>query len=72
MVQISPVVSSNIAGIGFDKESETLRVEFHNGSAFEYFDVPESLHAEFMQSESKGRFFAQNIKDRYQSQKVAG
>jgi hypothetical protein len=70
LMQVEPVVSSNIAGIGFDKDNGTLRVEFMNGSAFEFAGVPESVHEQFMQSDSKGKFFFQNIKGQYQHVKA--
>jgi hypothetical protein len=59
------VVSSNIAAIKYDDESETLSVRFKDGDEYEYFDVPSGLYDDFMSASSKGRFFHQNIKDNY-------
>lgn len=39
-----PVSSSNIASIGYDPGSETLEIEFTNGSIYQYFNVPAGLH----------------------------
>ena len=37
------VTSSNIFSVGFDENSETLEIEFHDGSIYEYYGVPKSL-----------------------------
>ena len=34
------VASSNIASIGYDPDSETLEIEFTNGSIYQYFNIP--------------------------------
>lgn len=62
------VVSSHIVSIGYDPL--TLEVEFKGGSVWQYFKVPESVHLEFMSSESKGKFFHKNIKEKYKELKV--
>ena len=38
-----PVISSNIASIGYDAGNETLEVEFTNGSIYQYFNVPSGM-----------------------------
>ena len=40
-----------------------LRVEFANGSIYEYFDVPKLLWADFWGAKSKGKWFVANIKN---------
>ena len=35
------VASSNISAVGYDEQSETLEVEFLNGSIYQYYNVPE-------------------------------
>ena len=38
---VHPVESSNIAGIGYHKESKTLIVSFKNGNLYHFLDVPQ-------------------------------
>ncbi len=38
------VASSNIASIGYDEPSQTLEVEFLNGSIYQYYNVPMNIH----------------------------
>ena len=64
------VDSSNVAAVGYDEESATLQVEFNNGSAYQYFDVPEHLFYGLRDADSVGGFLAANIKGNYRYSKV--
>lgn len=56
------VDSSMITSIGYDSDTCTLEVEFKsNGAIWQYPDFPEYLWYEFEASDSKGKFFHQNI-----------
>lgn len=69
-MQRKPVSSSNIASIGYDAESETLEIQFHNGGIYRYYGVPQAVYTGLMASSSHGSYLAQNIKNRYQYKKV--
>ena len=64
------VTSSNLMSVGYDAKSLTLEVEFHGGSVYQYFDVPELKHQELMQAESHGIYFNANIRDDYRCTKL--
>jgi len=64
------VSSSNITSIGYDDDSETLEIEFHNGGVYQYFDVPRSVYEDLMAAESHGGYLAKNIKGVYRYSKV--
>lgn len=57
-----PVVSSNVASIGYCNETGILEVEFNNGGIYQYFGIPDFLYHEFLNSDSKGRFLNTNVK----------
>ena len=57
------VSSSNIASIGYDPPSETLEVEFQNGSVYQYYNVGQSTYDELMATPSKGKFLIYQIKN---------
>ncbi len=59
------VVSSNVAAVGYDEESQTLQVEFNNGSTYQYFDVPEDTYKGLLSAESVGKFLNQKVKGSY-------
>jgi hypothetical protein len=53
----TPVDSSVIRLIGYDRDSSTLLVVFRDGHVYEFFLVPPSVYEAFLQAPSKGRFF---------------
>lgn len=57
--------SSNISRFGYDEGSSVLVVEFLNGGAYQYFDVPEEMFRRMCSADSKGKFLAQEIKGSY-------
>lgn len=59
------VASSNIASIGYDEQSQTLEVEFLNGSIYQYYNVPKNIYDQLMNDPSKGRFLHTYIKNAY-------
>lgn len=65
-----PVDSSNIASIGYDEDTNTLEIEFHNGGVYQYFDVPFHVYDGLMEAASKGQYLAQQIKGHYRYVKV--
>ena len=66
-----PVASSNIASIGYDPDSETLEIEFSNGSIYQYFNVPSGLNEQLMVAPSKGQFLNAYIRNAYPYSRVA-
>lgn len=64
------VSSSNIASIGYDPDSETLEIEFTNGSIYQYFNVPAGLHEQLMAAPSKGQFLNTYIRNAYPYSRV--
>jgi hypothetical protein len=57
--------SSNVSGFGYDETSQTLTVEFKNGSRYDYFDVPVPVYESMKNASSKGTFLAQEIKGNF-------
>lgn len=47
-----------------------LDIEFKGGKIYRYSDVPEVIYDEFMECDSKGKFFRENIRDRYKSSEI--
>jgi len=64
------VESSNIESIGYDSKSQTLEIEFLNGSLYQYFDVPEHIFSALMNADSHGKYLNANIKGIYRFSKV--
>jgi len=64
------VQSSNICSIGYDTDKRILEIEFKSGSVYQYFNVPQEVYNELVQTSSVGRYFTKNIKDVYQCNRV--
>ncbi len=64
------VESSAIRGIDYEPSSRTLLVIFIDGDGYAYFEVPPALYADFLRAESKGRFFAEQVRDSFGYQQV--
>jgi len=74
-VERTSVESSNIAAVGYDLHSQRLEVEFTGrggaaGSVYQYVAVPPELYERFMNSPSKGGFFAREIKGKFSAVRV--
>jgi len=65
-----PVASSNLASVGYDSETQTLEVEFSNGTIYQYYNVDDSLFDQFMDAPSKGQFLNTYIKNAYPYSRV--
>ncbi|RTZ01967.1 KTSC domain-containing protein [Flavobacterium sp. GSP6] len=65
-----PVASSNIASVGYDVENKILEIEFHHGAVYQYFDVPEKVYEELINSSSYGAYFTHEIKEKYSYNKI--
>jgi hypothetical protein len=64
------VASSTVASIGYDEKSETLEVEFLNGTIYQYYNVPAALFEQFRIAPSKGQFLNTMIRNAYPYSKV--
>ena len=62
--------SSNIDSIGHDDKKNILHVIFLNSSEYIYYDVDEDIFDEFLNSESKGKYFYKYIRDAYDYEKL--
>lgn len=69
-MRMTPVSSSDLSAVGYDEPTSTLRIEFHSGGTYDYSSVPLAVYIELMAANSQGRYFNQNIKQRYSYAKV--
>ncbi|WP_374660716.1 KTSC domain-containing protein [Phenylobacterium sp.] len=64
------VLSEAIRDISYDNERAKLFVTFNDGDMYVYVGVPGEVHRSFLDSDSKGQFFAYEIRDQYPYNKV--
>ncbi len=67
---VSNFESSNIEKIGYEKNQSLLQVWFHNGSSYQYFDVPEAVWDAFKAHGSKGEYMHAGIRGKFRYTKV--
>lgn len=65
-----PVESSNVEAIGYNQETQVLRIWYLNGGVYDYLNVPEIEFETLKQSPSVGSYLARNIKGSYSYQRV--
>lgn len=69
MVERTPVSSSNVRSIGHDAGTNTLSVEYKDGSVYHYHDVPKDVHEGLISARSVGGFLHANIRGSYKHTK---
>jgi hypothetical protein len=77
MIQFDPTIeftptpnSSNVAGIRYDDENQTLYVKFRNGMIYAYYGVHESVYDDMFSAPSMGKFVNQHLKAQYPYNRV--
>lgn len=64
-IRREPVVSSNVASVGYSRHLRALEIEFTRGAVYRFLDVPPKVHQGLIAARSKGRFIAEYIRGRY-------
>jgi hypothetical protein len=64
------VNSSNIEAVGYDVDSQTLRIWFLNGSIYDYLGVSNLEFEALRDAPSVGSYLYRNIKGQYAYEKV--
>jgi hypothetical protein len=64
------IKSSNMNSVDYDEKEQTLIVEFPGGTKYKYMDVPIREYKDFINAESKGKYFHKHIKPYYKWKKL--
>jgi KTSC domain-containing protein len=59
------MASTTVQHISYDEAARELHVTFVGGAIYTYYDVPAQVYRSFRTAESKGQFFNQFVRDRY-------
>ncbi|MEH2005329.1 KTSC domain-containing protein [Nostoc sp.] len=60
-----PVISSMAMSVGYDRNEHILQVEFQSGAVYQYLGVYKDTWEDLHSSDSIGSFFNQEIKGKY-------
>ena len=55
------VNSLDLAAVGYDESTRTLRAELRTGSLFEYYDVPPKVFEGLLKAETPWHFFKKRL-----------
>ncbi len=69
-MKMTAVDSTTLRTIGYDAERQLLQIEFQNRSLYQYFDVPAAVYEELLQAPSKGTYFNQSIRPKFDFARV--
>jgi len=70
MPEMIPVVSSNVAAVGYDSSSQTVYVRFLDGKTYIYKGVPEAEFENLKNAASIGSYLHRNFKNVYPYERV--
>lgn len=63
------VNSSNLVSVGYEPQSQTLRIQFNSG-LYDYYSVPKHIFDGLLSASSHGQYHARYIKNSYRFNKV--
>src|SRR5438093_910075 len=71
-LRIKPIEvdSSSLASVGYSRRTKTLQIVFLKGGTYQFFDVPRPVFNAIVAANSKGQFFHEHIRDRYEFRRV--
>ena len=65
-MQMISVSSSAINSVGYDPNTQQMNIEFKQGSTYTFCGVPEFIFNGLLHAASKGVYYDQHIRDKYQ------
>jgi hypothetical protein len=66
----TPVSSSNLKSVGYDRSSNTLEIGFHGGRVYQYYNVPKEIYQGLMAASSHGTYHNRRIKGNFRYSRV--
>ncbi|MCC5636559.1 KTSC domain-containing protein [Nostoc sp. CHAB 5844] len=69
-IAMLPVSSSMAIAVGYSQSDRILQVEFQSGAVYQYSEVEPETWEDLHEADSIGEFFNQEIKGRYESERI--
>jgi hypothetical protein len=66
-----PLESKMFLSTAYDAENHILYLRFQSGDVYRYFEFPEDQYQDFLNAESHGNYFLNNIRDRFKYERLA-
>jgi hypothetical protein len=62
--------STSLKSVAYDEEALILEVEFVEGGVYQYSGVPREIYEQLIDSESKGRYYVENVRNAFPYKRV--
>lgn len=62
--------AANIRSAGYDPATQSLEIEFVNGSVYQYSRVSAEVYRRFANASSPGSFFKDSIEEDYSAKRI--
>ena len=69
-VEWVPLESRVFSAVAYRAGAQQLYLRFQEGNVYRYFSCPGSVYRELLAAESKGRYFAQHIRNGFRCERV--
>jgi hypothetical protein len=66
-----PVESKMFVAVAYDALRCSLYLRFSSGDVYRYFEFPAQQYQDFLQAESRGRYFLSHIRDQFRYERLA-
>lgn len=66
-----PFESKLLASSAYEAPKHTLYLRFRSGEVYRYFDFPQTRYREFLDAESRGRYFLSHIRNQFRYERLA-
>ena len=63
--------SKLLTSSAYDPENRILYLRFQSGDVYRYFDFPHEQYRQFLDAESRGRYFLANIRNQFRYERLA-
>jgi hypothetical protein len=67
-----PLESKLLAAAAYVASRRSLYLRFHSGAVYPYFTFPAEQYQEFLNADSRGRYFLSHIRNRFPYQRLTG
>lgn len=65
-MEMISVHSSAIRAVGYDPTTHRMKITFTEGKTYDFCSVPEHIFSGLLSASSKGTYYNDHIRDRYQ------
>jgi KTSC domain-containing protein len=69
-VDWQPLESELLAAAAYDRPRRRLYLRFHRGDVYRYFTFPAEQYQEFLEAESRGRYFLAHIRNQFSYERL--